>query len=135
MKKIVFPVLCLVLFVISCQPDPVDPPPSNRDNILGKWHLDRDYSEYYQPATVLVDYEEYIGEPEDSIVFKRNNIAVAYPESEEMEYHFVNDSTISVDDEEYKIRKLTSTELYLYQEEINTATNEKWIARGYLSRP
>jgi hypothetical protein len=134
MKKIVFPVICLVLLIASCQPDPVEPPPTNRDKILGKWHLDRDYSEYYQPSTVLLDYEEYIGEPEDSVVFRKNNIMVAYPEEEYLEYHFVNDSTISIDDEEYKIRKLTSTELYLFQEESITATDERYVIRGYLSR-
>lgn len=139
MKKLyyVFGALALLLSA-ACQPDAVEPPVNPaRENILGKWKMDKNYSDYYQPANVLMDSEEYIGQPGDSVVFMRNNLLYAYaPPSmiDEFDYHFVNDSTIIVDEEEYKIRKLTATELYLYQEEINPVTNERFIARGYFYR-
>jgi hypothetical protein len=83
-----------------------------------------------------------IGQAGDSVIFKSNNIAYGYSDIvgtnqvdvEETPFHLINDSTINMDDEIYKIRKLTETELYLHEEEVNTATNEKYIYKLFFQK-
>ena len=106
--------------------------------ILGKWSLVKTIEEEYHPVSTLVYHDEYIGLPGDSIVFKPNGLAYSYEDgdtqAEETEYHLLNDSTVSIEDEIYKIRKLSDTEYYFHQEEIEISFDEKWIYEVYLKR-
>lgn len=137
MKRFILPVLgaCLVLFV-SCSRDPEIKHP-NADKILGKWRLQKAVEEEYRPINTLISTDTYPGEPGDSVVFKANGVVVSYSDTDgmdEFEYHFVNNNTISMDDEEYKIGVLTDTEFQLYEEEKDLAANEKWIYKVFLVR-
>jgi hypothetical protein len=132
-----------VLFIALASCNRVDPIPSEdvvKDKLLGKWQHQRATDETYTPAGVLVSMFEEIGTPDDSAIFKSNNLIYDYRKvgneiiEEIIEYHIVNDSTINIDEEDYKIRKLTDTELYLHQEELDTRSNELDIRRIYLVR-
>jgi hypothetical protein len=76
--------------------------------------------------------------PGDSVVFKANGTVYSYqdgfPEPNETDYKFINDSTVRIEYEKYKIRKISDTEFYLHQEEIDRALDEKWIYQVYLKR-
>ena len=131
----------LIIALASC--NRVDPIPSEdvvKEKLLGKWQYQRGTDETYTPAGVLVSLSEEIGTPDDSAIFKSNNLIYDYRKvgneiiEEITEYHIVNDSTINIDEEDYKIRKLTDTELYLYQEEFDARLNELDIRRLYLIR-
>lgn len=105
--------------------------------ILGKWMLDRTIEEDYHPIHTFTDSEEYLGKAGDSIIFLANKTTMAYEdngESEESDYAFINDSTIRIEFEIFKIRKLTDTEFYLHEEEIDNAADEKWVYQIHLRR-
>lgn len=141
MKKIVFPLLGLVIIVVaSCQKgaDEKTPKKKVKDQILGKWKLDYSTDDYYHPINTLFDHEQYDGRPGDSVVFRNDGFAYGYTDDhggpEEIPYELINDSTISIDDEPYKIRKLTDTEMYLYQEEIYTGADQRYVIQTFLIR-
>jgi hypothetical protein len=132
MKKLSVAALLLIFF-FACRRDKIEPV---IPGILGTWKIDRTVEEEYQPINTLVYRDEYIGEPGDSVVIKANGILYEYEEGdtegEEVGYKVVNDSTIDIDDEEYKIRKLTDSSFYFHQEEIDQ--NERWIYQIYLKK-
>ena len=132
-----------VLFIALASCNRVDPISSEdvvKEKLLGKWQFQRGIDETYSPAGALISYEEEIGAPGDSGIFKNNNLLYDYRTvgteviEEVTEYRIINDTTINIDDEDYKIRKLTETELYLYQEEFDARLNEIDIRRGYFIR-
>jgi hypothetical protein len=49
-------------------------------------------------------------------------------------YEILNDTTVKIEEELWKIRKLASNELYLHNEVINTVDNEKYVQRLYFVR-
>lgn len=105
--------------------------------ILGTWKLDRWIEEDYHPIHTLTDREEYIGKPGDSVVILANKTTITYTDEggiEEDDYEFLNDSTIRIEYEIYKIRKLTDTEFYLHEEEVDNALDEKWVYQIHLRR-
>jgi hypothetical protein len=132
-----------VLFIALASCNRVDPISSEdvvKEKLLGKWQFQRGIDESYNQAGALISYEEEIGTPGDSGIFKSNNLLYDYRTvgnnviEEVTEYRIVNDTTINIDEEDYKIRKLTDTELYLYQEEFDGRLNELDIRRGYFIR-
>lgn len=105
--------------------------------ILGKWMVDRHVEEDYHPINTLTDSEEYIGKAGDSVIFLANRTTITYTDEGAMhedDYKFLNDSTLRIEYETYKIRKLTDTEFYLHEEEVDNALNEKWVYKIYLKR-
>lgn len=129
----------LIISLVSCRrEDSIANPDVTKEKLLGKWQFERGIDEYYK-ADVLISKDEEIGTPADSVIFKNNNLAYEYYKvanevrEEIYEYNLVNDSTLLIDDELYKIRKLTGTELYVYQEELENV-DEKYIRRGYYVR-
>jgi hypothetical protein len=107
--------------------------------LLGKWQFEKGIDEVYEPANVLKEHEEEIGTPGDSIIFKIDNNIYDYRtlatgvDEDVYPYKLINDSTlITDDDEQWRIRKLTSNELNVYQEEIEN--NKKTITIGYYKR-
>lgn len=105
--------------------------------ILGKWMLDRTVEEDYHPINTLTDIEEFVGKEGDSIIFLANKTTIAYTDDGEFhedDYAFINDSTIRIEYEIFKIRKLTDTEFYLHEEEVDNALDEKWVYKIYLRR-
>jgi len=105
--------------------------------ILGKWMLDRNVEEDYHPIHTLTDSEEYIGKAGDSVIFLANKTTITYTDEgavHEDDYEFLNDSTMRIEYEIYKIRKLTDTEFYLHEEEVDNALDEKWVYKIYLRR-
>ena len=132
-----------VLFIALASCNRVDPISSEdvvKEKLLGKWQYQRGTDETYDSTGVLISMSEEIGTPDDSAIFKSNNLIYDYRKvgneiiEEITEYHIVNDSTINIDEEDYKIRKLTDTELYLYQEEFDGSLNVLDIRRLYLIR-
>ncbi|MEO8406602.1 MAG: hypothetical protein ABI480_18465 [Chitinophagaceae bacterium] len=138
MKKIVLTMLSAsFVALLSCQHDPVAPPSDPvAARILGKWKVLRYEGDYYQPMNVLIDHDEYLGLPEDSVVFKSDHTIKSYSAfgEEEFPYVLINDSTITMDDEPYKIRKLTATEFNLYAEETDPSTNQRYVDKIFLYR-
>jgi hypothetical protein len=135
MKKL--PVAALFVafvFLAACTREKDD---INTD-ILGTWKLDRYVDEEYHPINTLISRDEEQGLPGDSVVFKANGTVYSYqdgfPEPDETDYKFINDSTVRIEYEKYKIRKISDTEFYLHQEEIDRALDEKWIYQVYLKR-
>ena len=126
----------LVLFIVlsACEREKsevVNP------QILGKWMLDRTVEEEYHPIHTLIDSEELLGKAGDSIIFMADNTVIAYTdegEVEENEWRLINDSTIRIEFETFKIRKLTDTEFHLHEEEVDNALDEKWVYSIYLRR-
>src|SRR5688572_16665160 len=110
MKKIIL-MLCLpALMLTSCQRDDEDPQPTTAQKILGAWKVDRAIDEDYHPINTLVDLEEYVGLPGDSVVFKTDGLVYTYSDvdgNDETDYIVVDDKTIKIEDELYEIRSLT----------------------------
>jgi hypothetical protein len=107
-----------------------------QDKIQGTWKLRKSVEEYYEPMNTLVYRDEYDGGPGDSIVFRDNNILDAYEDGypgdpETLEYR-LGLNTIEIDEEEWKVTRLTDTELVLYIEEIEDGT--KWWQQAVLYR-
>lgn len=133
-------IFCLLIITLaSCRrEDSISNPDVTKEKLLGKWQFDRAIEESYK-ADVLISKEEEIGTPADSVIFKNDNLIYEYykianeVKAEIYDYRLVNDSTLLIDDELYKIRKLTATELYVYQEEME-GVDEKYIRRGYYVR-
>lgn len=138
MKKIILSIITLSLFIfVSCDRNKDDVNEQNKTKIIGKWRLDKTIDEEYKPVNTLISSDVYTGEPGDSIVFKTNGTVISYSDQygpEEIEYLFSDNTTIVMDDEEYKIGKLTDTELYIYQEETDLSAGEKWMYKIYLVR-
>lgn len=137
MKNIIYSILGLSLFaLISCQNDDV-PEPTTQQKILGAWKLQKAVDEYYQPVNTLIETDEYLGVAGDSVVFKSDNMVYSYSPVEgndETTYQILNDTTIRIEDELYKIRKLSATELNLFQEHLEPAVDERYIQRLYFVR-
>lgn len=102
--------------------------------LQGKWMLQRAEEELYSPATTLVEREEVTGEPSDSLVFKPNNILYSYEGSfeEQSEYRLVNDSTLHIEQERWKVVTLNERELTLVQDE--TFMDERYVIRIFCVR-
>jgi hypothetical protein len=142
MKRIYFLLAGLSMLVfISCGKDSdsqlTPPVMASKEKILGAWKLDKSIEKYYEPVNTLVDQDEYIGEPGDSVVFRSDNVALGYEpgysqDPEMFEYHIKGSNTISIDDEDYRITKLTESALHLYIEYIEDDT--KWTQAIFLYR-
>ena len=136
MRKVILAMFGLSLFILSsCRHD--DPEPTTQQKLLGAWKLQKAVDEYYKPMTVLMETDETLGEPGDSVVFKNDNTVHTYSPidgEDQTTYQVLNDTTIRIEDELYKIRKLTPSELNLYQELAYPATNEKYVQRIYFVR-
>ena len=135
MKQVIFSILSfsLVMFT-ACQKDDVKPTTSQK--LQGKWRLDKSIDELYKPSTVLLETETQVGNAGDSIVIKANTI-VSYSDtqgSDETNYVLLNDTTIKIEDEIYKIRTLNNQQLYLHFDETDAALNERYVQRLYFKK-
>ena len=137
MRKIVYSVVCLsVILLAACQSKDV-PELTTQEKLMGKWKLQKEIDEYYQPQPVLLETEEIAGLDGDSIVFKNDGNVYAYSPiygNDVTNYQVLNDTTVEIEDELYRIRKLTATELYLYNEYIEPTADEKYIQKLYFVR-
>ena len=136
MKKIVYSVVCLSIFMLSACNSKDITEPTTEQQLLGTWRFQKEINEFYQPTNVLLETEEIPGEPGDSIVFKNDGKVYSYSTvygEEVTTYQLFNDTTIEIEDEIYKIRKLTTTELYLYNEYVQPV-DEKYVQRLYFVR-
>jgi hypothetical protein len=136
MKKVSVAALLLAfIFINACTREKDE---DYKPEMLGAWKLDRTVEEDYHPINTLEESNEYTGGPGDSIIFKANGLAYSYEdgstEPEETEYKLLNDSTIRIEFETFKIRKLTSTEFNLMEDEIDHANDERWVYSIYLKR-
>jgi hypothetical protein len=136
MKKLSVAALLIAIFCITACTKPKD---ENKNySFLGKWMLDKTVEEEWAPINTLSYSDEYTGLAGDSIVFKANGLAYSYEdgdtEAEETEWKLINDSTIRIEFENYTIKKLTDTEFYFRQEDVDQALNEKWVYEVYLKR-
>lgn len=137
MKKVIFSILGLCLFtLVSCQKDD-SPEPATQEKLLGRWKIDRVIEESYKPVNTLVDTEVTPGRDGDAVEFKSNGVVNVYSTidgDDETTYEVLNDTTVKIEDEIYKIRKLTPTELNLYQEWQGQAIDERFVQKIYFIR-
>ena len=123
--------LISVAALTSCQKDPEE---NNavRNMLIGQWKLDKIQVDVYSPIPVLDHQDIQIGTPSDSLVFKANGKVYSYLEDpldpEIMDWHLINDSTLSVDDEIVKIRQLTGTLLHFHSDETYTSQNTREVS-------
>lgn len=134
MRKVIFSILGLCLFtLVSCQKDDI-PEPTTQAKLLGRWKIDRIIEEYYKPVNTLIDTEETDGREGDAAEFAPNGVVYVYSVidgDDETTYELLDDTTIKIEDEIYKIRKLTTTELNLYQEWEEPGMNERFTQTIY----
>ena len=137
MKKIIL-MLCLPALVLTaCQKDDDDPGPTAAQKILGAWKLDRDIEEDYHPINTLVDVDEIVGLPGDSVVFKTNGIVYTYSDvvgNDQTDYIVIDEKTIKIEDEIYEIKTLTDKELFLYIDEKDPVQNTRFVQKLYFKR-
>ena len=137
MKKIIL-MLCLpALMLTACQRDDDDPEPTTAQKILGAWKLDRDIEEDYHPINTLVDVDEIVGLPGDSVVFKTNGIVYTYSDvvgQDETDYIVLDEKSIKIEDEIYEIKTLSDKELFLYLEEKDQVQNTRFVQKLYFKR-
>jgi hypothetical protein len=143
MKKVSIVAFMVLLFIAAgCQKEKSEDHPESRVNkaqLIGNWKLQKTEEEYWHPVSVLIDSDMTPGEPGDSAIFT-DKLVKAYsdvngqPDEEVYDYTWVNDSTVTFDDETFVIRKLTDTELYLHQEDVNTADNSKDVYKVFMVR-
>ena len=137
MKKIIYSVVCLSLFILAACNGKDTPEPTTQQKLLGKWRVQKEIDEYYQPVTTLLETEQIDGQPGDSIVFKTDGNVYSYSPTygdDFTNYEVLNDTTVKIEDELYMIRKLTTTELYLYNDYVNQMGNERYVQRLYFVR-
>jgi hypothetical protein len=124
MKKLQIITICVSLIMLTAcrREDSVDTNQAAKALLLGKWQLNNLVDDYYEPVNVLKDHYETPGTPGDSVIFKSDNQMFSYidvspgEEKDIYPYEWINDSIIKVDGEQYTIRKLTPSELTLYNE-------------------
>jgi len=134
-NKIFIP--CLLVFVLICCRKEESMDQKAAISILGKWQLVNVTDEYYSPVNVLKDKDEYVGTPADSVIFKSNNIMYSYsPVSgeEQASYHLINGNTIEMDNELWKITKLTDKEFDVLSDETDVALGERYVVRIHMLR-
>lgn len=114
--------------------------PAAKAKLTGTWKLNKYVDETWTTDNVLTYYDEQTGKPGDSVIFTNDYMLHGYEDSptgvyEDLyPYKFVNDSTLNWDGEDYVIRKLTATELYLHQEEMDPDSHQKDVVKIYLVR-
>jgi hypothetical protein len=145
MKKLSIAGFIVLLFVIAgCQKEKSEDNNAKKlaeykAKLQGTWKLQKTEEEYWHPVNTLINTDIIQGEAGDSAVFT-DKLVKGYqdingqPEEDVYDYHWVNDSTITFDDERYVIRNLTDTELYLHSEEIRTSDNTKDVYKVFLVR-
>lgn len=135
--------MVLVLITLAgCKKDKDKPEPAAKAFLLGTWKLDKLIDETYTiMGDTLIESETEMGEAGDSVIFKSDNRFYSYVDKpggivdeEIYPFKFLNDSTISWDGEDYVIKTLTRTELYLHQEEIDFQNFHKDVVKMYLVR-
>jgi hypothetical protein len=143
MKKVSIASLIVLLIVVAgCHKEKSEDNPDKKDNkakLLGKWKLQRTEEEYWHPVNMLVDTDVIPGEAGDSAIFFNDRVKTyedenGQPDEDILDFKWVNDSTITIDDEQFVIRKLTDSELYLHQDYINTADDTKDVYRVFMVR-
>lgn len=134
---VVISVMMMGLF--ACKPEKPFEDKSAKAGLLGKWHLQRMVDEVYNPDGTLYERHETVTIPGDSVLFKQDGWVYCYSSElfsgvEEQPYRLVNDSTLDIEDELYKIRKLTDKEMLLYQRETDEQTHEINVQESYFVR-
>ena len=134
-KTYLLSALLSLLVLVSCKKENPQPRETTAQKILGKRKILHINEEFYSPVTVLIDQEEYTGTPGDSVVLKSNNVMYSYTQfgNEQGPYRVVNDSTIIMDSETWKM-KLEGTGLQFIQEETDVQANERTVTRITLAR-
>ena len=140
MKKTFIAMLgtCFTLF-ISCQGEQLPIKDELvKQNILGKWMLVKHKEETYSAANTIAYKNERAGDKSDSIIFKPNGKLYTYSDidgSEIIDYEVIDDQTLRVENEHWKIVTLTATQLDLLSEETDPVTKEKDVASASFKRP
>jgi hypothetical protein len=110
----------------------------SRPHILGKWMLVKYVETCYTPASTVLSVEEVNGLPGDSLIFSSGNRLLTYSDVDGMDvehYELLNDSTLRIEFEEWKITRLTAGELNLLSDETDNATGERTVVTAILKRP
>ena len=137
MKKVLLICGLFLLVFTSCRKEESEPTNTIAQQILGRWRLIKVEDTYYSPINVLKDKEEHMGTVADSVVFKKDNMMYSYsPVSGDdvTPYHVVNDSTIEIEYETWKITRLTDTEFHLVSEDVDLSLDEKYSLKIFLAR-
>jgi hypothetical protein len=118
MKKL-FPVVMTIVVtgLFACKPEKAFEDQPVEVKILGKWRVQQYIDNKYDKNGALIVSMDVDVTPVDSVLITHNMLYVSgpsFPDAEDAPYYFVNDSTLNIDDEIYKIRELTESTLYLY---------------------
>src|SRR5215211_2346036 len=121
--------LCILIFM-SCQrePDIQLRQKTTAEKIMGKWMLAKYTEECFKPISTLISSDEYNGTAGDSLIFKSNNQLYTYSDIDGNfveDYKLLDDNTIRIEFEEWKITRLTETEFNLVSEEIDATAGER----------
>jgi hypothetical protein len=129
--------LISITALTSCQKDREENNPV-RDQLLGKWRLERIETDVYSPVNVFSYHDMQMGIATDSIVFKANGEVYNYIDDpldpDITEWVVVNDSTISIDEDILKIRELTPTRLCLRADDTFASQNKREVSDAYFYR-
>ena len=131
---------CCILVLTSCQrePDVQLKQKATAEKIMGKWMLAKYTEECFKPISTLISSDAYNGAAGDSLIFKNNNQLYTYSDVDGNfveDYKLIDDNTIRIEFEEWKITRLTETEFNLVSEEIDAVADEKNIVKIALKRP
>ena len=129
---------CFTLF-ISCQEEPLPIKEELvKQNILGKWMLVKHKEETYSATNTIIYRDERSGDKSDSVIFKPGGKLHTYSDTDGRsvtDYEIINDQTLRVEKEHWKIVSLTATHLELLSEETDPVTKEKDVASASFRRP
>ena len=135
MKQASLFLLSTVLLLVACdKEDSLQSPPQ----ITGKWMLIKYVETCYTPANTVLSTEEITGLPGDSLIFSVGNRLLTYSDADGMNeehYELLNDSTLRIEFEEWKISRLTAIELTLLSDETDAVTGERTVVTALLRRP
>ena len=80
----------------------------------------------------------YICIPSDSLVFQSNGIMLNYMDDpldpDEVDWQLLNDSSIAIDGAVMQIKQLTSTRMWLQQDETDDTFNDRTVFNLWLYR-
>jgi hypothetical protein len=118
MKKLfIVVIVVMVTGLFACKPEKAFEDQPVEVKILGKWRVQQYIDNEYAKDGALIASDDFPVTPADSVLITHNVMYYSgptFPDAEDLPYYFVNDSTLHIDDEIYKIRELTGSTMYLY---------------------
>jgi hypothetical protein len=133
-----FTIITALIFT-SCTKEDIGPRLKREaaEKVYGKWILERQVFEVYEPINVLNSTAEYFGTEQDVYVFRVDGYADVYSTGavkSEVLYEVINPNQVAIGNDVWKIEKLTGNDLWLVKDRNDALQYKRYVTRLYLKR-